>query len=103
VYHEVGVEGRVVDRLPIRLAVFDRRRVLLAMNDRVLPDRFPTNLFVDHPDFAEFAVLSFEQMWSSARRYRPPARSERVLAEAVSRPNAPRHNGTARSRGRRAR
>ena len=104
VYHEVGVEGRVVDRLPIRLAVFDRRRVLLAMNDPVLPDRFPTNLYVDHPDFAEFTVLSFEQMWSSARRYRLPPRSERMLAETgASRANAPRPNGTERSRVRRAR
>ena len=104
VYHEVGVEGRVVDRLPIRLAVFDRRRVLLAMNDPLLPDRFPTNLFVDHPDFAEFAVLSFEQMWSSARRYRLPARSERTLAlTAASRPNAESPSGTERVRGRRVR
>lgn len=87
VYHEVGVEGRVVERLPIRLAVFDRRRALLAMNDRVVPDRFPTNLFVDHPDFAEFAALSFEQMWGSARRYRPPAVTKRLLAPGRSDPS----------------
>ena len=104
VYHEVGVEGRVVERLPIRLAVFDRRRVLLAMNDPVLPDRFPTNLFVDHRDFAEFAVQSFEQLWSSARRYRPPSRSQRVFAGvAASRPDAQNRNGTEASRRRRTR
>ncbi|MBV8527402.1 MAG: hypothetical protein JOZ75_03715 [Candidatus Dormibacteraeota bacterium] len=89
VYHEVGVEGRVVDRLPIRLAVFDRRRALLAMNEPGLPDRFPTNLFVDHPDFAESVALSFEQLWSSARRYRPPTRSAPVLVGVGrQRPNA---------------
>ena len=104
VYHEVGVEGRVVDRLPVRLAVFDRRRVLLAMNDPVLPDRFPTNLFVEHRDFAEFAVLSFEQMWSSARRYRPPSRSHGVLAGVgASRPDTRNRNGTEGSRRRRVR
>lgn len=70
VYHEVGVEGRVVDRLPIRLAVFDRSRVLLAMNDPVLSERFPTNLFIDDAGFAEFAALAFEQQWSVARSLR---------------------------------
>jgi hypothetical protein len=84
VYHEVGVDGRVVERLPVRLAVFDRRRVLLAMNDPALPDGFPTNLFVDHPDFAEFAALSFEELWASARRYRTPSRSDTVISRSRS-------------------
>lgn len=89
-YHEVGVQGRVVERLPIRLAIFDRRRTLLAMNDPVLPDRFPTNLFIDHPDFAEFAALAFEQLWASAGLYRLPVRAERELeASRTADENAP--------------
>lgn len=80
--HEVGIQGRVVERLPIRLAVFDRRRALLAMNDPALPDRFPTNLFIDHPDFAEFTALAFEQLWASARRDRNPVRAARAAGNS---------------------
>lgn len=103
VYHEVGVEGRVVERLPIRLAVFDRRRALLAMNDPALPDRFPTNLYVDQPDFAEFAAMSFEQMWSSARRYRPPSRAQRALAGTHARTAGTSAGDSEARRSRRAR
>ena len=69
-YHEAGVEGRIVEHVPVRLAVFDRRRVLFAMNDSVDRDRFTTNIYVDNVDFAEFAALSFEQLWSAGRRWR---------------------------------
>ena len=89
-YQEVGVEVRVVEHLPIRLTIFDRRRTLLAMNEPVLPDRFPTNLFIDHPDFAECAALAFEQLWASAGSYRVPLRAERVLeARETGGENAP--------------
>lgn len=71
-YDEVGVEGRVVEQVPLRLAVFDRRRALLALNDPDAPERFPTNLFVDHPAFAEFTAQLFDHLWSTGRAYARP-------------------------------
>lgn len=69
-YHAAGVEPRVVDELPIKLAVADQARVLLAMADPISPEiGFPTNLLVEHPGFAGFAVAAFEQLWASATRY----------------------------------
>jgi sugar-specific transcriptional regulator TrmB len=67
-YHEAGVQGALVDELPIKLAVADRRVALLAMTDPVLPDEgFPTTLLVEHPGFAALQADAFERRWELAR------------------------------------
>lgn len=69
-YHEAGVEARVVEELPIKLAVADRAAVLLAMADPIAPQvGFPTNLLVEHPGFAAFASAAFDQYWGRAVPY----------------------------------
>jgi sugar-specific transcriptional regulator TrmB len=67
-YHDAGVRGAVVEHLPIKIAVADRRVALLAMTDPVLPDiGFPTTLLVEHPGFASLQAEAFEKLWDSAR------------------------------------
>lgn len=67
-YHEAGVEGALVDDLPIKLAIADRRTALLAMTDPALPgEGFPTTLLVEHPGFAALQADAFEFVWASAR------------------------------------
>jgi sugar-specific transcriptional regulator TrmB len=68
VYHEAGVEGRLVEELPIKLAIADRKQALLAMTDPVLPDiGFPTTLLVEHPGFATLQAGAFERLWESGK------------------------------------
>lgn len=65
VYHQAGVQARLVDELPIKLAVADRSVALLAMTDPVLPEvGFPTTLLVQHPGFACLQADAFEQRWA---------------------------------------
>ncbi|MGH3675399.1 MAG: TrmB family transcriptional regulator [Mycobacterium sp.] len=67
VYHEAGVDGRLVEDLPLKLAVVDRQVALLAMADPVQPDiGFPTTLLVEHPGYAGLQADAFEQRWASA-------------------------------------
>lgn len=66
-YLEAGVRARVVDELPIKLVVVDRRSVLCAMPDPVASESaFPTNLVVEHPGFVALQVRAFEAVWDSA-------------------------------------
>lgn len=68
VYHEAGVEGRLVDQLPLKLALADRRLALLAMTDPTLPDvGFPSTLLVEHPGFASLQAEGFERLWESSK------------------------------------
>lgn len=63
-YHAAGVDGRLADRLPIKLALTDRHTALVALTDAVLPDvGFPTNLLIEHPGFAEFHADAFDCQW----------------------------------------
>lgn len=69
-YHEAGVEGRVVDQLPIKLAIFDRQSTLLTLDDPVLPQvGFPITLHIDHPGYSSVQANAFENLWGSATPY----------------------------------
>ncbi len=76
-YHEAGVQGGLVEELPIKLAVADRNVALLAMTDPILPEvGFPTVLFVEHPGFAWLQAEAFERQWDNAELLGGPARAQ---------------------------
>ncbi|HUP70496.1 MAG TPA: helix-turn-helix domain-containing protein [Acidimicrobiales bacterium] len=68
-YHRAGVEARIVDHLPIKLAVFDRKIALIALMENTSAP-YPTFLLVEHEGFASFLAEAFDQRWSAARVYR---------------------------------
>jgi hypothetical protein len=69
-YHTAGVEGRVVDALPIKMAIFDRQSSLVTLDDPVLPQiGFPISLFIDHPGYSSVQAHAFESMWAHATPY----------------------------------
>jgi HTH-type transcriptional regulator, sugar sensing transcriptional regulator len=73
-YRQAGVDGRVVDELPIKLMVVDRKLVLLSMDDVYLPDAgFPVTMLIDHPGYARVQRAAFEHFWDNARPCPPPA------------------------------
>jgi len=69
-YHAAGVQGRVVDDLPIKLAIFDRCSTLLSLDDPVLPNvGFPMTLLIEHPGYSSVQANAFENLWESATPY----------------------------------
>lgn len=69
-YHDAGTQGRVVDDLPIKLAIFDRQVALLSLDDPILPQvGFPISLLIEHPGYASVQAHAFENLWSSATPY----------------------------------
>lgn len=71
-YHRLGVEGRLVNQLPMKLAVVDRKRTLLAMTGPALGrGEFPTALLIDDPGCATVNAAAFEYLWGSAEPYVP--------------------------------
>lgn len=78
VYHEAGVEARVVDHLEIKLVVVDHRVALLSMNDPAATDEaFPTSLLVRHSGFASVQAAAFEHLWAAGQPYARAARRRR--------------------------
>ncbi|MGH9190068.1 MAG: TrmB family transcriptional regulator, partial [Acidimicrobiales bacterium] len=69
-YHAAGTAGRVLDELPMKLAIFDRQVALLALSDPKLADvGFPTSLLVEHPGYAALQAVAFDQLWAGAKPY----------------------------------
>ena len=69
-YITAGVEARVVDELPTKLAVMDRRAALLAMLDPVSPEEtFPPSLHVEHAGLAQSLAGVFDHYWAAAQPY----------------------------------
>lgn len=100
-YHRAGVEGALVDELPIKVAVADRSTALVVMTDPVLPDiGFPTTLLIEHPGFASLQAEAFDRRWEMARPIEAGADITGTSHEGLSPVKAVRVS-TGASRGRR--
>ncbi|MGH9583177.1 MAG: TrmB family transcriptional regulator [Bryobacteraceae bacterium] len=65
-HRAAGVQIRFIDRLPLKLALFDRRCGLVALLDPVLTRPSWTAVVFEHEGFAEAMSGLFESYWSRA-------------------------------------
>lgn len=80
-YIDAGLRARVVDEVPMKLLVVDRRIAVVALTQPGGPEgSYPTVLVVEHPGFAEVQADSFENRWSDARPY--PRLSQEAIGRA---------------------
>ncbi len=66
-YIRLGVSAGLVDDLPLKLAVADRRVALVTLVSVEDEGGFPTSLLVENPGFAEAMAAAFEHYWTTAR------------------------------------
>lgn len=70
-----GVEARIVDELPLKLALFDGVVAMLPLEDPEHPlAQDAPHLHVQHAGFTTFARASFEHYWAQGRPYEPATR-----------------------------
>ena len=65
-YKAVGIETRLVDSLPMKLAVFDNSQGLVALLDPVITRPAWTAVVFDHHGFAEGMAGLFDERWRKA-------------------------------------
>lgn len=69
-YHRAGVGARIVDALPVKMAVFDRAAALIALMDGAPADNaYPSFLLVEHEGFATYQAEAFDYRWAGGRPY----------------------------------
>jgi hypothetical protein len=66
-YRELGIEIRFLDRLPLKVALFDGKRGLVALLDPVRTRPSWTAVVFEHEGFAEAMAGLFESYWCRAR------------------------------------
>ncbi len=65
-YSKIGEESRVIEELPMKLAISDETITMLALNDRISLKPSITTIIVDHPNFAKAQKAVFETYWEKA-------------------------------------
>jgi sugar-specific transcriptional regulator TrmB len=61
-----GERSRVIEHLPIKMYIFDKRYVLMALADSKDAVSALTMVVVDHPGLAESGALLFHYLWEQA-------------------------------------
>jgi len=72
---EAGEQARVVDRLPMKLAIIDERVAMFSLKDPVAGGDELTILVVEHPALAALLKIAFEAVWDGAEEFADPARA----------------------------
>ncbi len=64
-----GEEARVIEELPIKLAIFDEKTALFALVDPIIGKPSVTSLVAEHQALAKSFKLLFESFWEKSRDY----------------------------------
>jgi len=64
-----GEEARVIDKLPMKMAIFDKKTVLLALEDPVSKELSLTTQVIEHRALANGLRILFDVMWERADDY----------------------------------
>lgn len=64
-YHRAGVQARLVESLPIKLSIIDRRVSLIGVPE--LDDAFPSTIQIDSDRVSGVLVEAFERYWDSGK------------------------------------
>ncbi len=67
-YRAAGVEVRQIERVPMKLALFDERQGLLALLDPVITKPAWTSVVFEHEGMAEGMRALFEEYWRRAEK-----------------------------------
>lgn len=62
-----GEQGRIVDRVPMKLCLVNGTHALFSLTDPVAGGLTATNVLVEHPDLAASLTFAFEALWAAGR------------------------------------
>ncbi len=65
-YQKLGEEAKIINELPMKLAISDETITMLALNDRISMQPSVTTMIIDHPSFAISLKRVFESYWVSS-------------------------------------
>ena len=68
---EWGQQARLIESLPLKVNLYDRRIALLSLQNPTTGALSFTALCVTHPSFGLFLQAAFEKLWSDAEPFQP--------------------------------
>jgi sugar-specific transcriptional regulator TrmB len=64
---KLGQQARVVERLPIKMLVFDQEKVMFALEQPVLIPNELTMIYIEHKQLAEACSMLFYHLWDQGQ------------------------------------
>ena len=64
---EAGEQARIIEKLPLKMAIFDGTKVIFAMEDYHPTLSRQTSLVIEHHALAQCLKILFETLWSNSR------------------------------------
>ncbi|MCW9094267.1 MAG: hypothetical protein OQJ74_00310, partial [Ignavibacteriaceae bacterium] len=64
---KLGQQARVVERLPIKMLVFDQEKVMFALEQPVLIPNELTMIYIEHKQLAEACSMLFYHLWDKGQ------------------------------------
>ncbi|MDI9605334.1 MAG: helix-turn-helix domain-containing protein [Bacteroidota bacterium] len=64
---EVGVESRVIDSLPVKMSLFDRRLTMINLKDPIVTGPNLTALVIEHQELYSLLKVAFNYYWDRAK------------------------------------
>ncbi|MCW8818083.1 MAG: helix-turn-helix domain-containing protein [Ignavibacteriaceae bacterium] len=64
---KLGQQARVVERLPIKMLVFDQEKVMFALEQPVLIPNELTMIYIEHKQLAEACSMLFYHLWGKGQ------------------------------------
>ncbi len=65
-FMKAGEEARIVDELPMKMVIFDKKIVLCILKNTISNKNLFTTLIIEHKDFAKSFVKLFEAYWQNS-------------------------------------
>ena len=65
-----GEKARVIEKLPLKMYVFDRKYVLMALENKKTENSSLTMIVVEHSGLGKATSILFDHLWSKAKDYR---------------------------------
>lgn len=66
---EMGEEIRIMDKLPIKMHIYDEKAVMFSMINKINPEMNLTYMVVQHSDLARTLLGTFEYYWEKAMKF----------------------------------
>lgn len=80
---KIGQQARVVDRLPIKMLIFDQEKVIFALEQPIQVSDELTIIYIEHKQLAESCSMLFYHLWEQGREFSKIEKSLKSYNEVI--------------------
>jgi sugar-specific transcriptional regulator TrmB len=80
---QIGQQARIVDKLPIKMLIFDQEKVMFALEQPIQASGELTMIYIEHKQLAEACSMLFYHLWEQGKEFSELEKSLKNYNEAI--------------------